>query len=70
MKTYLKLLAVAFFWGGTFVAGRFLAGDAHPVSAAFFRFAIASLCLLLAVCISEGRLPKLNLRQSLAIAAL
>ena len=70
MKTYLKLLAVAFFWGGTFVAGRFLAGAAHPVSAAFFRFAIASTCLLLAVWKIEGRLPKLDLRQALTVAAL
>ena len=70
MKTYLKLLAVAFFWGGTFVAGRFLAGAAHPVSAAFFRFAIASTCLLLAVWKVEGRLPKLDLRQTLTVAAL
>ena len=70
MNTYLKLFAVAFFWGGTFVAGRFLAGSVHPVAAAFFRFAIASCCLLLAVCMSEGRLPKLNARQALAVAAL
>jgi drug/metabolite transporter (DMT)-like permease len=70
LKTYLKLFAVAFFWGGTFVAGRFLAGNAHPVSAAFFRFAIASLCLLVAVCKVEGRLPALDIRQSLVIASL
>ena len=70
MNTYLKLFAVAFFWGGTFVAGRFLAGSAHPVSAAFFRFVIASLCLLLALCMSEGRLPRLEARQALAVAAL
>jgi drug/metabolite transporter (DMT)-like permease len=70
LKTYLKLLAVAFFWGGTFVAGRLLAGDAHPVSAAFFRFAIASTCLLLAVWKVEGALPKLDFRQGLAVAAL
>ncbi len=70
MKTYLKLFAVAFFWGGTFVAGRFLAGNAHPVSAAFFRFATASAFLLLAVWKIEGRLQKLSLSQTLAIAAL
>jgi len=70
LKTYFKLFAVAFFWGGTFVAGRFLAGHAHPVSAAFFRFVIASFCLLIAVLKSEGRLPKLDLRQALAIIAL
>jgi len=70
LNTYLKLFAVAFFWGGTFVAGRFLAGSAHPVSAAFFRFVIASLCLLLALCMSEGRLPRLEARQALAVAVL
>ena len=70
MKTYLKLFAVAFFWGGTFVAGRFLAGNVHPASAAFLRFAIASICLLLAVWKIEGRLKKLDLHQSLAVAAL
>lgn len=70
MKTYLKLFAVAFFWGGTFVAGRFLAGEAHPVSAAFFRFAIASTCLLFAVWKVEGTLPKLDFRQGLAVVAL
>jgi hypothetical protein len=37
LKTYLKLPAVAFFWGGIFVASRFLAGAAHPVSSAIFR---------------------------------
>jgi len=70
LKTYLKLFAVAFFWGGTFVAGRFLAGNVHPASAAFLRFAIASICLLLAVWKIEGRLKKLDLHQSLAVAAL
>ncbi|WP_020675027.1 DMT family transporter [Geopsychrobacter electrodiphilus] len=70
MKTYLKLFAVAFFWGGTFVAGRFLAGQAQPVSAAFFRFAIASVLLLLVVRLREGGLPRLDLRQAVAVSAL
>ncbi len=69
-KIYLKLFAVAFFWGGTFVAGRLLAGHAHPVSASFFRFAVASVCLLLALWKLEGRLPRLSLNQALAVAAL
>lgn len=63
LKTYLKLFFVAFFWGGTFVAGRYLAGNAAPVTAAFFRFATASLVLLLAQRLSEGGLPRLSLRQ-------
>jgi drug/metabolite transporter (DMT)-like permease len=70
LKTYFKLFAVAFFWGGTFVAGRYLSGNAHPASAAFFRFAFASVCLLLAVWKIEGRLEKLTFSQALAVAAL
>lgn len=70
MKTYFKLFAAAFFWGGTFVAGRALAGNAQPVSAAFFRFFIASLCLLVILLRSEGRLPRLDRRQLFAVIAL
>lgn len=70
LKTYLKLMAVAFFWGGTFVAGRFLAADVQPVSAAFFRFLIASLLLLAATWRLEGGLPRLTGRQILAVGAL
>ena len=43
--TYLKLLLTAFFWGGTFIAGRSLAGLVGPFSAAFLRFAVASVFL-------------------------
>ncbi len=43
--TYLKLLLMAFFWGGTFIAGRVVVRDVAPCSAAFLRFAIASLLL-------------------------
>lgn len=42
---YLKLLLTAVFWGGTFIAGRMLAGSVAPFSAAFFRFLIAVCCL-------------------------
>ncbi len=70
LKTYLKLFAVAFFWGGTFVAGRFLAGNVQPVSSAFFRFLIASLLLLCAIWRLEGGLPRLRLRQIPGVVAL
>lgn len=56
---YIKLLLTAVFWGGTFIAGRLIATSVHPVSAAFLRFAIASLCLFLLVVRKEGRLPDL-----------
>lgn len=45
--TYLKLAAVTMIWGGTFVAGRFLAGALDPFLAASLRFLLASLALLL-----------------------
>lgn len=69
-RTYLKLFGVAFFWGGTFVAGRWLGGAVSPYSSAFFRFAVASLCLLLVTWRLEKRLPPLNLRQLLVVSAL
>jgi drug/metabolite transporter (DMT)-like permease len=47
---YLKLALTALFWGGTFIAGRVLARDTPPFSAAFLRFcfALALLAPLLA----------------------
>ena len=42
MITYIKLTLTAIFWGGTFVAGRFIASDVTPINAAFLRFVIAS----------------------------
>ena len=40
--TYLKLVVTTFFWGGTFVAGKWAVGEAPPFFVAFLRFAIAS----------------------------
>ena len=45
--TYAKLAAVTMIWGGTFVAGRFLAADLDPLLTASLRFVLASLALLL-----------------------
>ncbi len=57
MITYVKLLLMAVFWGGTFIAGRVVARDVQPFSAAFTRFVIASALLLLLTWRVEGRLP-------------
>ncbi len=70
MTTYLKLLATMAFWGGTFVAGRLLAGVVPPFPAAFLRFAIAAGLLLLLLVRLEGRLPALDRRQAGAVALL
>jgi drug/metabolite transporter (DMT)-like permease len=56
MITYIKLLMMAIFWGGTFVVGRSLAQTVGPFAAAFFRFAIASVFLVLLLQRTEGKL--------------
>jgi drug/metabolite transporter (DMT)-like permease len=49
-------MLTAIFWGGTFIAGRVVAKDVGPFSAAFFRFAIASSFLTLIVWRIDGKL--------------
>ncbi|MCB1772983.1 MAG: DMT family transporter [Gammaproteobacteria bacterium] len=64
--TYLLLTLSAVFWGGTFIAGRQLASQIDPVSAAFLRFALATLLLWAWVGWRHRRLPGLTLRQGVA----
>lgn len=61
--TYLKLAAVTMIWGGTFVAGRYLADHINPLLAASLRFILASLALLLFMAFSRTRLACPNPRQ-------
>ncbi len=70
MKIYLKLLLTATFWGGTFVAGRFVAQNIGPYSIAFLRFTIASIILLLLTWRIEGKLPKLKNSQIIPVIML
>ena len=56
MIIYIKLLLMAVFWGGTFVVGRNLAQSVGPFAAAFFRFAIASVFLVVLLRRTEGKL--------------
>lgn len=70
MITYLKLLLTAVFWGGTFVAGRSLAQNVGPFSAAFFRFAIASVFLVLLAWKVEGKITLIKKRQILPVLLL
>lgn len=67
---YLKLLLTAFFWGGTFVAGRILKENVGPFSAAFLRFAVAAALLLVVVWKREGRLPRLVPAQRVPVMLL
>lgn len=54
--TYFSLVLTMLFWGGTFIAGRSLAGSVPPATAAFIRFAIASGALLVLWRLIDGRL--------------
>ncbi len=67
MIVYLKLLLTAVFWGGTFVAGRSLAQNVGPYSAAFLRFAVASAFLVFLVWKSEGKAALIRKRQVLPV---
>jgi len=67
---YFKLLLVAIFWGGTFIAGRLAAQHVAPFSAAFLRFLIASAALLAVVWRRGGRLPRLTRGLLLPVALL
>jgi drug/metabolite transporter (DMT)-like permease len=67
---YLKLLLTAFFWGGTFVAGRILKQNVEPFSAAFLRFAVAAVLLLAIVRKKEGGFPRLVRSQWLPVGLL
>ena len=70
MLIYFKLLLTAIFWGGTFVAGRSLAQNIGPFSAAFFRFAVASLFLVLLTWKAEGKFIVLRKKQILPVLLL
>ena len=68
--TYLKLVATMFLWGGTFIAGRLLAGEVSPPCAAFVRFALASVLLVGMIRAVEGRLPRISRRQAVGVVLL
>lgn len=67
---HLKLLLTALFWGGTFIAGRMVAAHMGPYSAAFIRFVIASIVLLIILQRREGRFPGLKRGQILPVLLL
>ena len=70
MIIYVKLLLTAFFWGGTFIAGRAIAGNVGPFSAAFLRFLIASAALFALTRRIEGKIPIIRRRQVVPIILL
>jgi len=70
MKTYIKLVLTALFWGGTFVAGKLAAQNIGAFQIGFLRFAIASALLLALTYRIEGRFPPLSKSQILPVVLL
>ncbi|MCU1752356.1 DMT family transporter [Pseudomonas sp. 6D_7.1_Bac1] len=70
VPVYLKLATVTMIWGGTFVAGRFLADTLSPLFAASLRFLLASLALLLFMAVARIPLLRPTFRQWLQLAVL
>lgn len=70
LVTYLKLILVALFWGGTFIAGHLVAKEIPHMVAAAGRFLVASVLLLVLAWRMEGGLPKLTRQQTHATFAL
>jgi drug/metabolite transporter (DMT)-like permease len=65
-----KLVMVAALWGGTFIAGRILAQSLPLMTAAFGRFFVASILLVIVAVKMERKLPRLNREQALLTAVL
>lgn len=63
VPVYLRLVLVALFWGGTFIAGRMVAHALPPMTAATLRFAVAVPLLILVAWRLEGGLPRLDRKQ-------
>lgn len=66
---YLKLLLVAFFWGGTWIAGRLAVAEAPPLTVASWRFFFAVLLLGAFLFKREGR-PRWSASDWLGLALL
>ena len=69
VSVYVKLALVAVAWGGTFIAGRSLAGVA-PMFSACLRFVLASAALSLFLLLSGKGFRRVNIRQALVVTLL
>jgi len=67
LAVHAKLVLVAVIWGGTFIAGRVAVAEMPATTAAFVRYAIASVALVAAVLAIDGRFAALTSRQWLGV---
>ncbi|MEW6258924.1 MAG: DMT family transporter [Thermodesulfobacteriota bacterium] len=70
MLTHIKLALTAVFWGGTFIAGKIVSRDVAPFSAAFLRFLIANLFMIVLLKKANAGFHRLDRSTILLIAAL
>lgn len=68
--SYVKISIAPILWGGSLVAGRFIANDLPAITITWIRFSIVAVLLLPALRIIEGRLHKPSVRGSLLLFAL
>ena len=69
ISVYVRLALVAVAWGGTFIAGRSLAGVA-PMFSACLRFVLASAALSLFLLLSGIGFRRVNVRQAIVVTLL
>ena len=69
-RIYGKLVLMAVFWGGTYIAGRIATAEMAPPAAALWRYLIASVALLGVAVLLEGGLPRLSGQQWLGVTLL
>ncbi|WP_027721417.1 DMT family transporter [Maridesulfovibrio zosterae] len=67
---YFKLMGSVIFWGGTWIAGRIVAGDLTPYSAAFLRFFFATIFMYFMALKISGKKPQCSRQDILPLAFL
>lgn len=67
---YVKLVLMAFCWGGAFIGGRIATAEFAPAAAALWRYVIATIALVIVAFALERGLPRLDGRQWLAVLLL
>jgi drug/metabolite transporter (DMT)-like permease len=67
---YFKLIGSVLFWGGTWIAGKILAGHLSPYNAGFLRFFFASFFMFFMVKKFTGHYPRITKKQFFPVVIL
>jgi drug/metabolite transporter (DMT)-like permease len=68
--SYVKITLAPILWGGSLVAGRYIANDVPAITITWIRFSIVAALLLPALRVFEGRLHRPSVRGLMLLAAL